>query len=212
MKEILCFGDSNTWGLNPATYCLNSKKYGRFSRDVRWTGRLAEALQPYDYHVVEEGLCGRTTVFEDELRDNRRGSDMLPTLLESHAPDKVILMLGTNDCKSYYHASAEVIGLGIEKLIEQIRTYSESIEILLVSPILLGEHVWEAEYDPEFDQQSVQTSKQLKKVYQKIALQNGIEFLAASDYARASEIDQEHMEEEEHRKLADGIFEKMTSN
>ena len=54
-------------------------------------------------------------------------------------------MLGTNDCKSYYHASAEVIGLGVEKLIGQIRQAGEHIKILLVSPILLGEKVWEPE-------------------------------------------------------------------
>ena len=57
-------------------------------------------------------------------------------------------MLGTNDCKSYYHASAEVIGKGIEKLIEQIWNYSQSVKILLVSPILLGQEVWKTEFDP----------------------------------------------------------------
>ena len=51
-------------------------------------------------------------------------------------------MLGTNDCKSYYHAlSREVIGFGVEKLIGQIRQAGEHIKILLVSPILLHEKV-----------------------------------------------------------------------
>ena len=60
------------------------------------------------YKRQEEGLCGRTTVFEDELREGRKGAAFLPTLLESHAPvDRVVLMLGTNDCKTFYNASAE---------------------------------------------------------------------------------------------------------
>lgn len=200
MKKILCFGDSNTYGLIPKT----DKRY---SREIRWTGLLEQALKEDEYHVLEEGLCGRTTVFEDELRQNRKGSDMLPALLESHNPiDIVILMLGTNDCKSYYHASAEVIGLGIEKLIDQIHFYSKSIKILLIAPILLGKDVWKTEYDPEFDAKSVETSKQLKKVYQKIARKRKIDFLDASDYAKASREDQEHMSAEEHKKLADAVI------
>ena len=75
MKEILCFGDSNTYGLIPGTT-------SRFDRSTRWTGILESALFPNGYKIVEEGLCGRTTIFEDELRDNRRGIDMLPALLE----------------------------------------------------------------------------------------------------------------------------------
>lgn len=163
MREILCFGDSNTYGLIPGTK-------ERYKENIRWTGILQQKLKEKDCRIVEEGLCGRTTVFEDELRKNRKGSDLLPVLLESHAPiDQVVLMLGTNDCKSYYHASAEVIGLGVEKLIGQIRQAGEHIKILLVSPILLGEKVWEPEYDPEFDEQSVETSRQLKTVYSRIA-------------------------------------------
>lgn len=37
MKEILCFGDSNTYGLIPGTT-------SRFDRDTRWTGILESEL------------------------------------------------------------------------------------------------------------------------------------------------------------------------
>ena len=162
MKEILCFGDSNTYGLIPGTT-------SRFDRSTRWTGILESALFPNGYKIVEEGLCGRTTIFEDELRDNRRGIDMLPALLESHSPiDYVILMLGTNDCKTYYNASAGLIGKGIEKLISQIKKYDSSLDILLMSPIVLGDEVWKPEFDPEFNKNSVKTSHKLKDVYKKI--------------------------------------------
>ena len=150
------------------------------------------------------------TVFEDELRDNRKGSDLLPALLESHKPlDTVIIMLGTNDCKTYYHAPAEVIGKGIEKLIRQIRQADENIKILLISPILLGEEVWKPQFDPEFDTESVNTSKKLKAVYQKIAIEQGTDFLAASDYAKPSPIDHEHLDEEGHRRLAEAVYHKL---
>ena len=201
MREILCFGDSNTYGLIPKTG-------GRYDRNTRWTGILERRLYEKDYRIVEEGLCGRTTVFEDELREGRRGASLLPTLLESHAPlERIILMLGTNDCKTYYNASPEVIGRGIEKLLEQIKTIAGTAKVLLVSPIALGDEVWKAEYDPEFDQHSVEVSKGLKEVYRKIAEKYGCDFLVASDVASPSRVDMEHLNEEGHQKLADAILE-----
>lgn len=65
------------------------------------------------------------------------------TVLESHKPlELVILMLGTNDCKTVYDASPGVIGKGIERLILQIQEYQPQAKVLLISPIALGEKVW----------------------------------------------------------------------
>ena len=44
MKEILCFGDSNTYGLIPGTT-------SRFDRSTRWTGILESALFPNGYKI-----------------------------------------------------------------------------------------------------------------------------------------------------------------
>lgn len=200
MKEILCFGDSNTYGLIP-------KEGGRYDRNTRWTGILEKRLYEKDYRIIEEGLCGRTTIFEDELREGRRGVELLPTILESHAPlDRIILMLGTNDCKTCYNASPELIGLGIEKLLQQIKNADEKIKVLLISPIALGEDVWKPEFDPEFNENSVRVSKKLKAVYQKIAEKYGCDFLAASDVAEPGSADREHLTPEGHRKLAEAIL------
>ena len=92
MKQIVCFGDSNTYGYIPE----NGERY---PWGVRWTSLLNEKLGYSKYHIEEEGLCGRTTIFEDPLRDNRNGSRMLPALLETHQhADLIIVMLGTFDC------------------------------------------------------------------------------------------------------------------
>ena len=136
MKQILCFGDSNTYGLIPGT---TNQRYGW---GTRWTSILDEKVRTKGYRVIEEGLCGRTTVFDDPFRTERRGTEMLPAILESHRPvDTIVLMLGTNDCKSVYSATPEVIGQGIEQLLDQINTVNPDAKILLVSPIYLGERI-----------------------------------------------------------------------
>lgn len=200
MKQILCFGDSNTFGLVPG-------ENARYPWGVRWTSILNEKLGLQEYRVIEEGLCGRTSIFDDPLRDGRNSVRFLPTLLESHSPlDLVTVMLGTNDCKSLFGASAQVIAHGIRRLIGQIRQYAPQSKILIISPIHLGEHVWEAGFDPEFSQDSVQVSKELAEAYRKVAEAENVEFLDASQYAYPSEKDQEHMTEEGHRNLAEAVY------
>ena len=135
---------------------------------------------------------------------------MLPAILESHRPvDTNVLMLGTNDCKSVYSATPEVIGQGIEQLLNQINTVNPDAKILLVSPIYLGERIWEENFDPEFDKRSREVSLNLHRVYEKIAKARNISYLQASAYAQPGEADQEHLDEYGHKKLADAIYEKL---
>lgn len=201
MKNILAFGDSNTWGLVPGTK-------ERFPWGVRWTSLVQEKLD--DARVIEEGLCGRTTVFEDELRPLRKAVDALPMVLESTYPiDAAIIMLGTNDCKSLFNANAYTIAKGLEQCLNEISSYVSADKILVVSPIHLGEEVWREDKDPEFDSRSVETSKDLQKFYRQVARERGYKFLAASDFSTASNIDEEHLDEEGHRRLAEAILEKI---
>ena len=199
MKQILAFGDSNTWGLVPG-----SKPQERYPWGIRWTSILQEKNS--ELRIAEEGLCGRTTVFDDGLRPGRNAVNSLTPMLESHYPiDGAILMLGTNDCKTLYNASSYVIGKGIERCLDILEKYVAPEKILLVSPINLGDDVWRPEKDPEFNQKSVETSKELKNVYKNIAKRKGVKFLAASDFVSPSDIDNEHMDEESHRIFAEVV-------
>lgn len=203
MKQILCFGDSNTYGLIPKTT-------NRYPWGTRWTSVLNERLGLEKYRVVEEGLCGRTTVFDDPLRDGRCGVKVLPEILETHRPSElVIIMLGTNDCKTVYGASAELIGKGVERLISQTRQYAPTSKILIISPIHLGECVWKSEYDPEFSANSIEVSKRLGNVYREVSQKHHTYFLDASEYAIPSTVDYEHLNEENHKQLAEVIYQKV---
>ncbi len=203
MRTLLAFGDSNTWGLVP-----HPGSRERFPWDKRWTGILQSKLP--DLRVIEEGLCGRTTVFEDELRPGRRALTSLPVILDSQSPlDYAIIMLGTNDCKSVYGVSAHTIGKGIELCLNELESYLEPSRILLVSPLHLGENVWRPGKDPEFGKHSVEVSRELKDIYSNIAARRGNIFLAASDYVTPSSIDDEHMDDKGHLLFAQAVYGKL---
>lgn len=203
MKQILCFGDSNTWGFIPETK-------ERYPKGIRWTSLLQEKFGDHEIQILEEGLCGRTTVYEDRTRPGRKGIVSLSRILEqSSSIDAVVLMLGTNDCKSCYRNSAKTVADGIEACLELLTKFVPAQKILLVSPIWLGEEVWKEKYDPEFDRESVTVSKQLREEYAKVAGRRKVHFMAASDYVSASRADQEHLSVIGHRILAEAIFEKL---
>ena len=131
-------------------------------------------------------------------------------MLEKNYPlDGAVIMLGTNDCKTFYGADPKTIGEGLEKCLDELEKYIEPQNILVISPIRLGEDVGNPEKDPEFNDASVETSRHLKEEYRKIALKRGNRFLAASDYATASSVDDEHLDENGHKELAGAIIGKL---
>ena len=115
MKRILCYGDSNTWGYDPVTG-------DRFDAHTRWTRILAKALGA-GYEIIEEGLNGRTTVWDDPIEGDKNGKTYLMPCLATHRPlDLVILMLGTNDLKHRFSLTAFDIAEGAKVLGQTIQT------------------------------------------------------------------------------------------
>jgi lysophospholipase L1-like esterase len=115
MPTIVCYGDSNTYGYDAATA-------GRFPPDVRWPGVLRRELGA-EFEVIEEGLNGRTTIWDDPFVDGRNGRNYLGPCLQSHAPiDVVVIMLGTNDLKAFFRVSAAEIASGAGALVGIVQT------------------------------------------------------------------------------------------
>lgn len=201
MRTILCFGDSNTFGTNPSG--------GRWSYEDRWTGILAGLLGP-SYRIIEEGMGGRTTVFDDPLEPNRCGRQFLPVALQSHRPlDLVIINLGTNDCKVFFKANERIIAKALEQLVALIRTYPYGEgypipRILVVSPIHIGVQIETAPF-VSYDASSSTLSRKLAPAIKKMADEQGVYFLDASQAAQPSEIDQLHMDREGHLALAHAL-------
>lgn len=204
MKTILCYGDSNTYGFNP----INGMRY---PKDVRWTGRL-QTLLGEKYAVIEEGCNGRTTVFDDPVDGWKNGLSYLKPCLNSHKPvDVVIMMLGSNDLKDIFHASAEEIAKGAERLVQEIYDFADDKQgfrpiVILVSPPEIGPDICRSAFHYAFDETAIVRSKEFHKYYKEVADRNHCVFFDAAEYVKASETDSLHLMPEEHEKLAKGLF------
>ncbi len=203
MKQVVFYGDSNTWGHIPGNGA-------RFPIDKRFTGLLMERLP--DCHICEEGICGRTAVAIDALAPLvRSGREALPIVLNSQSPiDLLVIMLGTNDVKPKFNLNPVEIGYGIEELLRIARSYlswhgAPVSQILLVSPIEVGAGVEHTDMGGEFDQSAVERSKQLGAVIQNVAETWGCHFFDAATAAKPSTTDCVHLDEAGHKALADAL-------
>ncbi|MCR4891632.1 MAG: SGNH/GDSL hydrolase family protein [Lachnospiraceae bacterium] len=204
MKTILCYGDSNTYGYNP----MNGYRY---PENVRWTGRLQRLLGGY-YNVVEEGCNGRTTVYDDPLEGWKNGLGYLRPCLNSHKPvDFVIMMLGSNDLKETFHASAEEIANGAGKLVEVIQTFTMEKQgfepkIILVSPPEIGEGIRTSPFYGQFCENAIGRSREFPSNYRRIADKYHCIFFNAAEYISPSEEDSLHLMPEAHKVFADELY------
>ena len=201
MFELMCFGDSNTWGYSPRTG-------ERYPRSVRWTGVLQAALGP-EFLVIEEGLNGRTTVWEDPVEGDKMGKRHLLPCLLSHAPlDLVVLLLGTNDLKMRYSAPSCDIAAGVGVLMDIIMTSGAgkagaAPALLLLAPPPLAA-VSATAFGGIFEG-GEEKSRELGKLYKEAARLRGCSFIDTGALIRSSEIDGIHLEENDHRALGQAV-------
>lgn len=120
LKNILCYGDSNTWGFVPGSFDKETDMVARFEHKQRWTGRL-QALTSNSCRIFEEGLSGRTLNADDPEMVLRNGLAALQMILDTHEPlHLIILFLGANDCKNSLNRTADQLCEGMNQLIELI--------------------------------------------------------------------------------------------
>jgi lysophospholipase L1-like esterase len=203
MKTIVCYGDSNTHGSNPAG--------GRFGVHERWPGVLRDALGT-GYWVVEEGLGGRTTVWPDAIEgEHKSGKTHLPVVLESHAPiDLVIVLLGTNDLKMRFGVPAQDAARGVGLLASMVQRSMAGPnglppKVLLIAPPSFAPLTGFA----EMFLGGVEKSRQLAGYYREMAQQLGCDFLDAGEVIVSSPIDGIHWEVGEHARLGQAVAEKV---
>ncbi len=207
-KTILCYGDSNTYGFNP----LDASRY---PKNVRWTGVLQQLLGD-DYEVIEEGCNGRTAAFRAPNEPWTWGMDFLTTAIYTHHPvDILAIMLGTNDLKIEFGASAREIAAGVGKLADLAVDFCTKKpclvpKILLVSPPKIGPDICNSVFNDAFDASAITRSAQFAEEYRKEAEARGCLFADAAEAAESSKIDSLHLMPEAHAALARLIYKTIT--
>ncbi|WP_439272787.1 SGNH/GDSL hydrolase family protein [Pseudochrobactrum sp. HB0163] len=202
MKSVLCFGDSLTWG-------YQAPDGSRLPLEDRWPSVLQKALGT-GVQVIAEGLNGRTTAFDDYTApEDRNGARILPTLLGTHAPlDLVIILLGTNDMKPQVVGDAFSSSCGIRRLIEIIRKHPcregyDVPDILLVAP----PHICESA-DPFFASLfagGVSQSRKLGLLLADLADEEECNFFDAAGVAKTTPLDGVHLDAENTRALGQAL-------
>lgn len=206
MREtrVLCFGDSNTWGFDPASG-------DRFPKNIRWVGRLATLLGD-DFDVISEGLNGRTAAGPEPVMRLNSAYDDLTVALRSHKPiDHVVLMLGTNDFKRRFARSENDIATGLGQLVDLALKSDEVVgkpsqRLTLVAPLSIR---LDGSLDPaqaesrsaEF-KDAVGVSERLPNVLADLAKDRGCAFLDPNETLKSSERDAIHWEAETHEAFA----------
>lgn len=205
MKSVVCFGDSNTYGYDPSTG-------DRFPDSVRWTC-LLQGLLGDGYKVIEEGLNGRTTVFDDPNDDWKNGIDYIKGILCTHRPvDYLVIMLGTNDMKTVYNASLDDIAAGLNEIVQRAEKVMDLKQgfvpkILIVSPPEITEDILTGPFQGSFDQKAIDKSKRLAEYYKRVADKHGCGFLDAKQYIKPSVEDGLHLDPAGHKGLAEAVSE-----
>lgn len=208
-KRVLCYGDSNTWGYMPGT----GERYGD---DVRWP-RICQTILGDSYEILEDGLNGRTTVYDRPWSEGRNGLTGLPYSLLAQMPlDLIVVMLGTNDLAA--EGLAKTI-LGMDEMTRRLvnaneiyrcapsTIYRDRVRVLLIAP---------PPYHPVTDTMvdTVECGKyadslKFAKYYREIADKYGTYFLDAGPYAEVSDIDGIHLTAAGHQTLAQSIADRI---
>ena len=201
IKKIVCFGDSNTHG-------YNSQTMGRFSEEERWTCLLSKYLGE-KYHVMEEGLEGRTTCYEDPLFEGLCGYTYLYPCIMTHKPvDLLIIMLGTNDVKQRFASTPENVAKGMERLVQKALdtkiAFRNKPNVLIIAPPPIKPGYINSYVSGEMGEGCDIKSEKLAPLYKEVAKRLECNFINAAEIEGVDmyPYDDMHLSLEAHNNLA----------
>lgn len=206
--NILCFGDSNTWGFVPGSYNPETDSANRFSFDQRWPGRV-QILSNNFFHMYEEGLSGRTINTDDPEKNARNGLANIQMLLDTHEPlDLVIVFLGANDCKKRLSQSIGDLCRNFELLLDVIENSVSGTDFNSPPKIMVTSYPLPS-HEHGFENAFVGATEKLRSfnIYlNKLALKRSHLFFDAAKHIRSSEIDGIHFDLNAHRIFSDHLL------
>ena len=215
INNILCFGDSNTWGFVPGAFDPETLYMKRYSILERWPGLLRDMLGA-DYHIIEEGLNGRTTNVEYPDLSGRSGTSYILPCLYSHSPlDLVILNIGINDIKVIFDRSMMEISKGMAEIIDLIRSTSYGPDmqgqpqILLLSPSALINEGYVDQNNESAFKGGMEKSLLFNDYYEKLALERDCHYIDLQSVVSYSKVDGLHYDKRGHAVIASIVASKI---
>lgn len=187
--RILFYGDSNTYGYEPAG--MFGARYGA---DVRWTDRLAEKLRD-SWEILPYGLNGRCI---PELQYEEAYLDQM--LANAGPIDVFAVMLGTNDVILTPHPDAEKAVRKMDAFLAWL-CEKQAFRILLIAPPAMDRRAAEI---PDFAA-CVRETAALAGEYEKLAQKHGTLYVNADAWQIGMSHDFVHLSEEGHRRFAENM-------
>ncbi len=158
--------------------------------------------------MVENGLNGRTTVFDDPIIGDMSGLAQLPIALKSNMPlDLVIILLGSNDVKTRFGVNADEIARGLSRLLEVASKSSfgpdgKAPSTLVLVPPEMGEvsGTW---LEPMFDQNHSRAGlHRLRETYPTVAGAFGAQCFDLNEVIGPGAIDGIHFDPDSLKQVA----------
>ena len=192
--NILCFGDSNTYGISP----LDGK---RLPARERWPGILAELLG-LEHLVIEAGQPNRGLVKDPPFNGDKSGIKYLKPYLDAYPLDVIIIQLGTNDLKARLALTAQQVTDGLIRLISDIKCYyrhcSKKPKVVILSPakvLAIGQY-------QKIYNGAEQKLQALITHFAEAAKNHRCEFINSYAFIEPCKNEGVHLHYEEHKKLA----------
>lgn len=221
MKKALFFGDSNTYGYDPAGFMG-----GRYPRGERWTTLLQDRLED-SWMIEADGLPGRA------LPVTSYEWNYLRSLIRQAMPfDLFAVMLGTNDLLSTLRPDAAKTARRMNELISFVQEAAgdhgqgpareedplqasgepAGPAILIIAPpeIVLTDQSYAEPYvcgDRTYAQIYFEEGKKLSQYYGELAAYRNVLFADASEWPLAFAYDGVHLSPEGHAAFADHMAE-----
>ena len=218
--QVLCYGDSNTWGCI-GRWVESTLPSERYDTDTRWP-MVAQKELGEKFHIIEEGLGGRTSIYPHPTEPWKNGEPYLTPCLHTHRPlDLVVVMLGTNDLQLKKDITAEELPIGITRLVDIIQADHKCgrgnvpPKILVIAPIEVrpsdpkGRTAVYAKFRCDIGRN---LSLMLPAVYEKVAEEKGCYFLNAQEYAQPGPADGVHFDAQSHINLGKAVAEFIREN
>ncbi len=197
MKNILCYGDSNTYGFIPNSNGL------RYDEQNRWTGVLQFELGN-NYEIIEEGACDRNGFVDNPKGMLYSAQKHFPIIVsELKNIDILILALGTNDLQFQYNIDYSVIENKLKNLI--LIAQRKVDNIILIPPVILEENILDGFFKIQFDKTSIAKSKKVGQIYNKLGKLFNCKIFDINTFSKPSNADGLHYDNNTHKLIGKNL-------